>query len=178
MEPPAESSARRRSWLGAGVLAAVSAALGASAAAGAAAPDLPKRRNLPVSEVAKIVREDVVQRQFLATADFSPEIYDDNCIFTDEIDSYTYEKFVKGTKGLFVASESNVKLVGDVEVLEGGSKLQFRFDEVLAVNLPIVHPKWTLSGTCTLTRGADGLIVAYKEKWDQSVPEVILSTRL
>ena len=32
-----------------------------------------KRRNLDASEVAKIVRDDLVARQFLATADFSPD---------------------------------------------------------------------------------------------------------
>lgn len=137
-----------------------------------------KRRNLPGSEVAKIVKEDLEKRQFLATADFSPEIYDDACTFTDEIDSYTYEKFVKGTKALFVGSESNVKLVGDVEVLDGGERLQFRFDETLAFNFPLVHPKVSLTGTCTLTRGPDGLIKGYREKWDQSVPAVLLTARL
>eukprot|EP00437_Effrenium_voratum_P043334 CAMPEP_0181472016 /NCGR_PEP_ID=MMETSP1110-20121109/39378_1 /TAXON_ID=174948 /ORGANISM="Symbiodinium sp., Strain CCMP421" /LENGTH=202 /DNA_ID=CAMNT_0023597063 /DNA_START=47 /DNA_END=651 /DNA_ORIENTATION=- len=119
-----------------------------------------KRRNLDASEVAKIVRDDLVARQFLATADFSPEIYDEACTFTDEIDTYQKDKFIKGTKALFVASESNVQLVGDVDILEGGKKLQFRFQESLAFNFPIVHPKVTLSGTCTLTRGEDGLIVA------------------
>ena len=32
-----------------------------------------KRRNLDASEVAKTVRDDLVTRQFLATADFSPD---------------------------------------------------------------------------------------------------------
>ncbi|CAE7027016.1 unnamed protein product [Symbiodinium natans] len=137
-----------------------------------------KRRNLDAAEVAKIVRDDLVNRQFLATADFSPEIYDESCTFTDEIDTYQKDKFIKGTKALFVGSESNVQLVGDVDVLDGGKKIQFRFQETLAFNFPIVHPKVTLSGTCTLTRGEDGLIVAYREKWDQSVPEVLLSSRL
>ena len=36
-----------------------------------------------------------MKRQFLATANFSPEIYSPNCIFTDEIDSYGYADFVK-----------------------------------------------------------------------------------
>jgi len=137
-----------------------------------------KRRNLPAEEMAAIVREDLEKRQFLATADFTPEIYDQSCTFTDEIDSYTYEKFVKGTKALFVGSESNVRLVGDVQVLDGGKRLQFRFDEILAFNFPIIHPKVSLTGLCTLTRGDDGLIVAYKEKWDQSVSEVLLTARL
>ena len=32
-----------------------------------------KRRNLDATELAKIVRQDLVQRQFLATADFTPD---------------------------------------------------------------------------------------------------------
>ncbi|CAE8583665.1 unnamed protein product [Polarella glacialis] len=138
-----------------------------------------KRRNLPASEVAQIVREDLVTRQFLATADFSSEIYDDACVFTDEIDTYTYAKFIKGTKALFVAAESNVRLLGDVEVLEGGKKIQFRFDEDLAFNFPLVHPKVSLSGTCTLTRSEEtGLIISYREKWDQSPTQVVFTARL
>ncbi|CAL1153264.1 unnamed protein product [Cladocopium goreaui] len=136
-----------------------------------------KRRNLDASELAKIVKNDLVQRQFLATADFTPDIYDESCTFTDEIDTYQKDKFIKGTKALFVGSESQVELLGDVDVLENGKKLQFRFQETLAFNFPVVHPKVSLSGTCTLTRGEDGLIVAYKEKWDQSVPEVLATTK-
>ncbi|CAK9105599.1 unnamed protein product [Durusdinium trenchii] len=139
---------------------------------------LSKRRNLPAAAMADIVRRDLVERQFLATADFTPDIYDESCTFTDEIDTYQKDKFIKGTKALFVGSESQVELVGDVEVLEEGKKLQFRFQETLAFNFPLVHPKVTLSGTCTLTRGDDGLIVAYREKWDQSMPEVLATTKL
>ena len=60
------------------------------------------------------------------------DIYDESCTFTDEIDTYQKDKFIKGTKALFVASESQVELLGDVDVLENGKKLQFRFQETLA----------------------------------------------
>mmetsp|Transcript_84760 Transcript_84760/g.134252 ORF Transcript_84760/g.134252 Transcript_84760/m.134252 type:complete len:195 (-) Transcript_84760:20-604(-) len=170
----------RRAWLSPvhrrGVAAGlVASGLGSSPRARAEVDG--KRRNLDATELAKIVRQDLVQRQFLATADFTPEIYDESCTFTDEIDTYQKDKFIKGTKALFVGSESQVELLGDVDVLENGKKLQFRFQETLAFNFPLVHPKVSLSGTCTLTRGEDGLIVAYKEKWDQSVPEVLATTK-
>eukprot|EP00434_Breviolum_minutum_P040097 symbB.v1.2.035625.t1/scaffold4844.1/size33976/5 len=97
-----------------------------------------KRRNLAAAEMAQIVREDLVQRQFLATADFTPDIYDESCTFTDEIDTYQKDKFIKGTKALFVASESQVELLGDVDVLENGKKLQFRFQETLAFEAQLV----------------------------------------
>eukprot|EP00929_Paragymnodinium_shiwhaense_P098396 TRINITY_DN59870_c0_g1_i1.p1 TRINITY_DN59870_c0_g1~~TRINITY_DN59870_c0_g1_i1.p1 ORF type:complete len:272 (+),score=32.82 TRINITY_DN59870_c0_g1_i1:50-865(+) len=138
----------------------------------------PKRRNLPATDMANIVREDLVQRQFLATANFTPEIYSDSCTFTDEIDTYTYDKFIKGTQALFVGDESKVDLVGDVDVLDEGKKLQFKFAEELAFNFGIIHPKVTLSGVCTLTRGDDGLITGYREKWDQSVPAVLATFHL
>ncbi|CAK0789979.1 unnamed protein product, partial [Prorocentrum cordatum] len=172
--PPPRALGRRRALAAAGlVLAPVLP--GPCLAAG---PEEGKRRGLPADELAAIVREDLVKRQFLATADFTRSVYDESCIFTDEIDAYPIDKFVQGTQKLFVAEESNVNLVGDVEVLDGGRALQFRFDETLAVNLPLVHPKWLVKGTCTLTRGDDGLITAYRERWDQTPLEVILNTRL
>ena len=68
----------------------------------------------------------------------SQDIYDESCTFTDEIDTYQKDKFIKGTKALFVASESQVELLGDVDVLENGKKLQFRFQETLAFEAQLV----------------------------------------
>ena len=146
-----------------------------------------------------------------------------------------------------MGSESQVELLGEVDVLENGKKLQFRFQETLAFqaqcisgsengseidqnrrmhpiilsykdgafpsdgpllplksgssfrvhksspisgppkktgrshgiqkisnmarsaprfNFPVVHPKVSLSGTCTLTRGEDGLIVPWTAMGD------------
>ncbi|CAJ1453043.1 unnamed protein product, partial [Effrenium voratum] len=94
-------------WPGTASLAFGSAPLGAGLGrrgllglVPAAGADDGKKRNLDASEMAKIVRQDLVERQFLATADFSPEIYDESCTFTDEIDSYQKDKFIKGTKAL------------------------------------------------------------------------------
>ena len=71
-------------------------------------------------------------RQMIPCAWLLQDIYDESCTFTDEIDTYQKDKFIKGTKALFVGSESQVELVGDVDVLEDGKKLQFRFQETLA----------------------------------------------
>ena len=127
--------------------------------------------------VGKFLRGRRGQASATATADSTPEICVDSCIFTDEIDSYPYVKFVKGTKALFHGPASNVQLVGDVDVVEDGKKIRFRFAETLAVNIPVLQPIWYVSGICALTLGSDGLITAYREKWDQSVPEVILATK-
>ena len=60
-----------------------------------------KKVNLSPSQISQIVSDDITIRQALVTADFSPEIYDDKCKFQDEIDTYEYDKYVKGTKALF-----------------------------------------------------------------------------
>lgn len=73
---------RRQFLLGAGA-----AALLQGAARPAVAAD--KLRNLPADKLAAIVRSDLVDRQFLATADFTREIYDEGALFTDEIDTCT-----------------------------------------------------------------------------------------
>ena len=75
-----------------------------------------KLRNLPAAKLAEIVTADLVERQFLATADFTREVYDEAALFTDEIDTYTLPKFIKGTSALFVKERSVVRLVGAVTV--------------------------------------------------------------
>ena len=75
-----------------------------------------KLRTLPAAKLAEIVTADLVERQFLATADFTREVYDEAALFTDEIDTYTLPKFIKGTSALFVKERSVVRLVGAVTV--------------------------------------------------------------
>ena len=75
-----------------------------------------KLRNLPPAKMAEIVTADLLERQFLATADLTREIYDEAALFTDEIDTYTLPKFIKGTSSLFVKEKSVVRLVGAVKV--------------------------------------------------------------
>ena len=60
-----------------------------------------KQQNLTPSQISQIVADDITVRQALATANFSPQIYDENCIFQDEIDTYGYKQYVKGTQALF-----------------------------------------------------------------------------
>ena len=70
-----------------------------------------KQPNLPLSQLSQIVADDITVRQALITADFSSQIYDDSCRFQDEIDTYDYQKYVKGTKALFNVSFNNDLLV-------------------------------------------------------------------
>eukprot|EP00240_Pyramimonas_obovata_P014859 CAMPEP_0118923510 /NCGR_PEP_ID=MMETSP1169-20130426/2002_1 /TAXON_ID=36882 /ORGANISM="Pyramimonas obovata, Strain CCMP722" /LENGTH=210 /DNA_ID=CAMNT_0006864499 /DNA_START=79 /DNA_END=711 /DNA_ORIENTATION=- len=126
--------------------------------------------NLSPEEIKAIVKADLVERQFLATANFTQAIYADDCTFTDEISTYSFKEFVKGTAQLFDASRSTVALVGDVEADE--KTVTFRFSEELCFNVPF-KPKTYLSGKLVLTRNSDGLISNYKETWDQPVNKVL-----
>ena len=48
---------------------------------------LPKTENLSDEELKRIIKSDVVEKQFLVSADLTREIYDERSMFTDEIDT-------------------------------------------------------------------------------------------
>ena len=55
-----------------------------------------KKINLGPTEISKVVgAEDISERQALITADFSRDIYSENCKFQDEIDVYPIDQYVK-----------------------------------------------------------------------------------
>lgn len=135
-----------------------------------------RAEKLSDAEIAKIVTADVVDRQFLATADFTRGLYDEAATFTDEIDTYTMDKFIAGTKKLFVGERSKVELTSPVVVDKDAAS--FRFQESLCFNVPL-KPVVTLSGKVVLTRDpASGLFTAYREYWDQTPNQVLLTARL
>jgi len=102
-------------------------------------------------------------------------VYDESATFTDEIDEYTMDKWIKGTKSLFVASGSRVSLVGDIDV--STKAVSFRFSEDLMFN-KAVKPVCSLSGKVVLERDENtGLITSYREYWDQSVNEVLKTAK-
>lgn len=135
-----------------------------------------KLTNLSNKELARIIEEDITTRQFLASADLTREIYDEYAMFTDEIDTYTLDKWVKGTKKLFVASKSEVTLVPDsLKVTE--DEASFRFSEYLCFNIPF-KPVVYLTGKLVLKRDTEtGLITSYQEFWDQDVNTVLKSAK-
>ena len=135
-----------------------------------------KRRNLSPADVAAAVKADIVERQFLVTGQLSRDLYDETCTFKDEIDTYVLDKWIKGTSALFVASQSHVDIVGDVEA--DANQVKFRFSETLAFNLPLVKPKVPLTGTLILTRGSDGLFTSYNEIWDTDLWATLSKTYL
>lgn len=135
----------------------------------------PKRLNLKNDELAKIVTADLVDRQFLATADFTRAVYDESATFTDEIDSYTLDKFIKGTSKLFVADRSHVELTSPVIVTS--EKAEFTFSENLCFNIPF-KPVVYVSGKVVLTRDpTSGLFTAYREYWDQKPGDVVRAAK-
>lgn len=165
---------------GASILATIGIVGGVS---GGPSPDTtayalePKLTNLSNEEIAKIVKSDMVEKSFLATAKLTRSIYDDKSIFTDEIDSYPIEKWIKGTQKLFVGPpSSNVQLDGDVVATD--TQVTFRFAEDLMFRIPPLYPVVTLSGSVILERdGKTGLITSYREVWDQSVNEVLKTAK-
>jgi hypothetical protein len=127
------------------------------------------------AQLKDIVKSDIVDRQFLATGNLTPSIYKKTATFTDEIDTYEMDKWVKGTQKLFVGEKSDVRLIGDVEV--SPEKVEFRFDEDLMFRIPF-RPIVALSGKVVLKRDpATGLICSYQEFWDQDVLTVLKTAR-
>lgn len=67
-------------------------------------------------ELKEVVKEDLLKRQFLVTGNLTPSIYKSAATFTDEIDTYQMDQWMKGTQKLFVGEKSDVRLVGDISV--------------------------------------------------------------
>jgi len=135
----------------------------------------PKLYNISDEKLKNIITADIAERSFLVSADLTREAYDEKSLFTDEIDSYPIDKWIKGTKKLFVAEKSRVDLVGDVKV--SPEKVEFRFDEDLMFRIPF-RPVVSLSGRVVLDRDPEtGLITAYREFWDQDVGTVLRSAK-
>ncbi len=122
-----------------------------------------------------IVKSDLVDRQFLVTGKLTPSIYLPTATFTDEIDTYAMNQWIQGTQKLFVGEQSQVRLVGDVDVTP--EKVEFRFDEDLMFRIPF-RPVVALTGKVVLARDPEtGLISSYREFWDQDVVSVLKTAK-
>lgn len=167
----------RRSFLSTGAATAATASLFPlrSVAAFTPSTSAEKLTNISDADLKQIILSDMVDKSFLVTADITRSVYDESATFTDEIDVYTMDKWIKGTQALFVASGSRVSLVGDVNVTP--SEVTFRFDEDLMFNIPF-KPVCSLTGKVVLTRDeSTGLITSYREYWDQSVNDVLKTAK-
>jgi len=92
-----------------------------------------KLTNLSNEDLKSIIESDL-KKDFLVSADITRAVYDESATFTDEIDTYTMDKWIKGTKALFVAEKSKLDIVGDVSV--DSEKAEFRFREDLMFRIP------------------------------------------
>ena len=136
-----------------------------------------KQVGISNEELGKIITQDIQENQFMVAADLTRSVYDEAATFTDEIDTYEMDAWIKGTKRLFVAKKSHVDLVpNSLQVTE--SEATFRFTEDLTFNIPLLQPKVYLSGLVVLKRDPKtGLIISYQEKWDQDVNTVLKSAK-
>ena len=135
-----------------------------------------KLMNLSNADIEKIVLADLQDRHFLVTGDLTRSIYDESATFTDEIDTYQMDQWMKGTQKLFVGEGSKLNLVGRVEA--SPSAVEFRFDEDLMFRIPL-RPVVHLTGKVVLTRSPEtGLITSYREFWDQDVLSVLRSAKI
>jgi hypothetical protein len=167
--PPVHGLARREALrtFGGVLLASTIAPL----AAPAAAAEEPKLRGLTDAQLKKRLLTDITEHRFMVTGKLSKELYADTAKFTDEIDTYDLESYVRGTGQLFDGDRSEFKLVGDVDI--SGKTVRYKFDEILSFRIPL-QPRSRVSGVVELTRGDDGLIEKYREYWDQSVPATLV----
>ena len=134
----------------------------------------PEKLPLTDEQLKQVVKEDLLVRQFLVTGDLTRSIYKPSAEFTDEIDTYKMDQWMKGTQKLFVGDKSNVRLVGDVDV--SPEKVEFRFDEDLMFRIPF-RPVVSLSGKVVLERDESGYITSYREFWDQDVASVLKTAK-
>jgi len=135
-----------------------------------------KLRNLPPERLAEIIAADVSERAFMVSADLTRAVYDEACTFTDEIDTYEIDKFIKGTKALFLGPPySKLALTSPVEAT--ANDVKFTFSEELVFNIPF-KPIVSLTGRMEMKRGPDGLITSYREYWDGGVGGVLRTVRL
>lgn len=137
---------------------------------------LAKSYNLNTEQIKTIITDDINIRQALITADFTRSIYNEKCKFKDEIDTYTMNQYIQGTKALFIPEKSHVKLISPVLYDNNKHEFNFKFSEILTFNI-IFQPRVTLSGRVELTQGDDGLIINSREYWDQSVVDVLKTAK-
>jgi hypothetical protein len=150
----------------------------AQAATAATTADEKKLYNLSNEELAKIITQDVQEGQFMVKADLTRAVYDEGATFTDEIDTYALDAWIRGTKRLFVANKSHVDLVPQ-SLTVSEAQATFLFTEYLTFNIPFLQPKVYLTGKVILKRDpTSGLITSYQEQWDQDVKDVLTSAKL
>ena len=135
-----------------------------------------KEYGLSSEQLAQRLIQDVIQNQFMVTADITRSLYDEQATFQDEIDIYGMDDWIVGTKRLFVADRSHVELIPDT-LQVNDTMASFQFQEYLQFRIPF-RPTVYFSGQVLLKRDPKtGLITSYREFWDQDIATVLKSAK-
>jgi len=159
---------------GAAAMLVLGAPIASQPAVAAATTNAEGKLDLTDAQLKEIIKSDVLIKQFLVTGDLTRSVYKPSATFTDEIDTYSMDQWMKGTQKLFVGDKSDVRLIGDVDVSK--EAVTFRFDEDLMFNIPF-KPVVSLSGKVVLTRDETGYITSYREFWDQDTLSVLKTAK-
>ncbi|CAB9511552.1 expressed unknown protein [Seminavis robusta] len=170
-----EPSVSRGRFLGSSVAAAAGLLVGTTPYSTKTNAAEEKLLNLSNDKLKEIIQKDVVEKQYLCNGQLTRSVYDESATFTDEIDTYQLDQWITGTQKLFVGENSQVRLVGDINVSD--EAVEFRFDEDLQFRIPL-RPTVALTGKVILKRDpSSGLITSYQEFWDQDVSTVLKSAK-
>jgi len=159
---------------GAAAMLVLGAPIASQPAVAAATTNAEGKLDLTDAQLKEIIKSDVLNKQFLVTGDLTRSVYKPSATFTDEIDTYSMDQWMKGTQKLFVGDKSDVRLIGDVDVSK--EAVTFRFDEDLMFNIPF-KPVVSLSGKVVLARDETGYITSYREFWDQDTLSVLKTAK-
>eukprot|EP00899_Mesostigma_viride_P011470 jgi/Mesvir1/20323/Mv19913-RA.1 len=127
-----------------------------------------KLKNQPLETIAKILKQDIIERDYLVTGRLTREIYDENCTFADPTANFGpgLQRFLDGVDRLFYKPGCSLELVGDVKILDSKT-IEARWKEVASFNVWL-HPKTYYGGKSTLTLNDENLVVFHQETWDLS----------
>ncbi|KAL1499330.1 hypothetical protein AB1Y20_011538 [Prymnesium parvum] len=142
---------------------------------GAKASPAPRERkyaSLPSSMVLEGLRADFVEREYLWSGKITPELYDEDCVFTDPTLSFrglaTFESNLKNLDPWierFVPPSSRAVELRSLRLAEGGDAIEAEWRMTAALSLPW-RPRFSLAGSTRFTLGGEGgRISAYDEAW-------------
>eukprot|EP00884_Botryococcus_braunii_P017435 jgi/Botrbrau1/4375/Bobra.105_2s0021.1 len=133
-----------------------------------------KKENLSIEELKDIIVKDFQDKQYYITGNLSPEIFEDDCVFTDPTTRVTgTETYANAVKVLFDPETSRADLIS-VQVEDPHHLLlKWRFDA--ALNVPGKPRFKPYTGSTLYTTNDQGLIFKHEETWDISPLEAVIS---
>ena len=124
------------------------------------------------------IRADFEERQYLWSGDIDPELYDEECTFTDPTISFQgLSKFQSNMRSLIpivdalVPKERRKCVLREIQLQKTG-EVTAKWRMVGDVQLPW-SPRIDIGGRTTYTPGNDGRIQSYSEQWDIGAGEAL-----